>query len=793
MKREQLRKMLSKRVLVLDGAMGTELIKRGCGDATPEKVILHSPEVILKIQSDYVKAGSDIILTATFGANRLKLKKLGLETRFEELNRSAVTLAKKALSKGVLVAGDIGPTGDMFPPSGELDFTKTYKCFKEQTGILAEEGVDLFILETFSDIRELKAAILAVSENAPDKFIIANLTFEKGGRTLIGTDPTGFALAFEDLNVDALGVNCSLGPEGIFPIFQELSRTTSKLLSIEPNAGIPEIIDGKAHYRMSPEKFVRYAEDFLEMGANIIGGCCGTGPEHIRLLVKKIKKRRPRKRKNRSLIGVSSLTKNVIFVPDTPTIIIGERINPTGRKRMTGEIEKGVMKAILTEAKKQSKEGASLLDINLGMESRIREDWLRRLVTELLISPGLPLSVDIRSVRLIERAFQEYAGRPLLNSITLTGMEGECRLLKRYGGMVVFLPIDKNGVPETAKKRLQLTKKAIDILKEMGIDKDRILFDPIVMSLATGNDPLVTLKTLESYKSLGLHTIIGLSNISFGLPHRRSINKYFLDRCIEIGLDAVIMNPLDRKTSAELNLSPVFSGKKTIMEFLKETKITRKEKPKKKKKELNVLNIIIEGEKEKILTLIKKMLKDMDYRRVIEDVLKPALEEVGELYEKKNIFLPQLILAAETAQAAFGFIEKRFSEKKGGEGKVVIATVRGDIHDIGKNIVAMMLKNAGFEVIDLGKDVPSEIIVKSAEKKNAKIIALSALMTTTALRMKEVINIVEKNKMPAKVIVGGACVTKKFADEIGANAYAKDATEAVKEVKKLVETPSQNI
>ncbi|TES94230.1 MAG: 5-methyltetrahydrofolate--homocysteine methyltransferase, partial [Candidatus Cloacimonadota bacterium] len=465
-----------------------------------------------------------------------------------------------------------------------------------------------------------------------------------------------------------------------------------------------------------------------------------------------------------------------------------ERINPTGKKKMTEDIEKGATAAIRNEAKSQAEAGASVLDLNLGMESGIEEDWLRYLVTNLLVSPGLPLSLDLRSENLIEAALQEYGGRPLFNSITIKDMESKVKLLIRYGGMAVFLPIDESGISKTAEKRAALAKRAINHLSEMGFNKNRILFDPIVMSLATGNAPRITLETLKSYKKLGLLTVLGLSNISYGLPHRASINKYFLNLCVDIGLNAVIMNPLEKEKVTDLDLSPVFSGKKNIMEFLKETKVAKKEKimPGKEKKEVNLLTTLIGGDKEKTLSLIKGLLKKIDYEKVIEDVLRPALDQVGRLYEKREIFLPQLIMAAETAQTAFGFIEKKFAKKRRGEGQVIIATVRGDIHDIGKNIVAMMLKNAGFDVTDLGKDVPSKDIVKIAKENNANVIALSALMTTTALKMKEVIELTRKKEVSTKVIIGGACITKKFADDIGADAYAKDASEAVKEVRRLM-------
>ncbi|OQX54365.1 MAG: hypothetical protein B5M53_05905 [Candidatus Cloacimonas sp. 4484_209] len=784
--KNRLKEILSRKILLLDGAMGTELIKRGYGEFPPEIYLLKMKKPILDIQKDYVNAGCDILLTATFGANRLKLQKIKAAEKTEEINRIALDIAKKAAGDNVLVAGGMGPTGEMFHPAGKLEFNTAYECFFEQARILNKGGVDLFILETFTDIRELKSAVLAVRDNAPDIFIVANLTFEASGRTLSGTDPVGFALSFKDIDVDALGINCSLGPEGILPIFQELSVVSEKFLCVEPNAGIPEIIDGKPFYNLEPARFVKYSEDFFGFGANIIGGCCGTGPEHIALLADRLKGKKPQKRKIEHIVGISSIDRNVLFSNIFSPVVIGERINPTGKKKMTESIEKGDTEIILKEAKKQSKAGASVLDLNLGLESGLSKKYIKKIVAELLGLPGLPIAFDMRSEPLIEAALQEYGGRPLLNSITPEDMEKKVSLLKRYGGMAVFLPIGDDGIPKSAEERIKVTLRALAFLKEMGFGADRLLLDPIVMSLATGYDPRITIDTLRLYKSKGFLTVLGLSNISYGLPERVVINAHFLSLCVNNGLDAVIMNPLEKETIFALNLSSVFTGRKELKEFLSDVTLNSKARIALKEED-KLFAAILDGEKNKVLTYVKEFIKRMDYTKVIEDLLRPILEKIGELYEKKRIFLPQLILAAESAQVAFGYIERTFKkEKKRREGKVVIATVRGDIHDIGKNIVAMMLKNAGFEVIDLGKDVPTEDIVDEAVKQEADIIGLSALMTTTAIRMQEVIGFVKKKKIKAQVMVGGACVTEKFAKEIGADAYAKDASGAVRIAKELV-------
>ncbi len=687
MKREQIHELLSRRVLFLDGAVGTELIKREYGDIPPEYAVLKHRSVVEEIQKSYAAAGCDILLTATLGANSIKLQSLGLAGSMAAINSTAAAIARSASSRGTLIAGNLGPTGELFPPSGKLSFDTAYCCFEEQVSILLEHGVDLFILETFFDIRELKAAALAIRDRADDNFIIANLTFGNDGRTLTGTDPTGFSLAFEDLDVDALGINCSLGPEEIIPIFQELSRTTRKCVSVKPNAGIPEIVNGKQLYRMTPKKFVQYAADFIELGANFIGGCCGTGPAHIHLLTSRFHNQPPVKRTPQRIIGISSLSHNTIFNPETAPVIIGERINPTGKKRMAQEVEKGETDTMLKEAERQAGAGAQVLDLNLGMESGISVSFLHALITQLLTSPGLPLSLDMQSTHLIKTALEIYGGRALLNSISLSDFDEKIELLKRYGGMVVLLPIDKRGVPPTAQERVKLAQRALGELEARGFTQERILFDPIVMALSTGNDPKTTLDTLKYYRENGYHTVLGLSNISYGLPHRESINKFFLKRCVAIGTDAVIMDPQEKEGDIAIDLAPVFDGKKDINQFLSEVTIPEAKTPPERKHETTrdaVFQAIIDGNKEHMKRHLVKMLKKKSYEAIIEQSLRPALDEVGKRYEKHEIFLPQLIMAAEAAQAAFGYIEEHFTRKASGEAKVVIATVKGDIHDIGK-------------------------------------------------------------------------------------------------------------
>jgi len=768
--RWELRKILEEKILLLDGAYGTEFMKAGLEKGIPPEILnVENPKMVLDLQKSYVISGADILITNTFGAIPTKLAKHGLENLFEDIVRNAVRIAKKASNGRTLIFGDLGPSGDLPEPIGNANFEIFYENFRKMVEIMLEEGVDGFILETFSDILELKAAVYAVRDLSKDIFLIAHMTFDEKGRTLTGTDPKNFAITFEDLDVDTLGINCSLGPEEMLPVFQELSKYTSKFLSVEPNAGMPQIIKGKTVYPIGPEEFASYADSFWESGVNILGGCCGTTPKHISVLRKTLGKRAPVDKTSKTVFAVTSPSNLVDF---EDFVVIGERINPAGRKKLWKAMLAENMSIIEKEAREQVESGAKILDVNFGVEKSVSRDFMKKVV-ERLPYVSAPLSLDVQSVELIEELMRVYPGRPLLNSSRVVHKEIEERvkILKKYGGILVILAMEEH-VPETFDERKKAIEKALKIIEDLNFDTNRIIIDPIVLSLGSGGKVDDTLKTIEYVKSLGLKTILGLSNISFGLPNRSSYNTAFLVMALERGLDSAIMNPLDDILMKTMEASLVI--------------LKRKELPKKKvKTEDEILNVILSGKTEKLLEIVENMInKGTSPMDIIEKHLRPAMEEIGRLYDKGKIFLPQLIMASQTAIPSFEFLENKMGSQSGDK-VFVIATVKGDIHDIGKNIVAAVVRSSGYKVIDLGKDVPNEKIIEAVEKYKPVALGLSAMMTTTVSRIGEIVKELKKKKIKVPVIVGGASLDENLSKELGADFYAKNATDVVKYLKDI--------
>jgi len=768
--RWELRRILEERILLLDGAYGTEFIKTGLkGGSPPEILNVEKPEMVLDLQKRYVMAGADILITNTFGAIPMKLAKHGLEGLFEDIVRNAIRIARKASRGKTLVFGNLGPSGELPEPMGNGNFDIFYENFRKVVEIMLEEGVDGFILETFSDILELKAAVYAVRDLSEDVFVIAHLTFDERGRTLTGTDPKNFALTFEDLDVDALGMNCTLGPEEMLPVFQELSKYTSKYLSVEPNAGMPQIVDGKTIYPVGPEEFAAYVDSFWESGVNILGGCCGTTPKHISLLKRILGRRAPVERTPKKVFAVTSPSNLVDF---EDFVVVGERINPAGRKKLWKAMLNEDMTVVEKEAKEQVENGARILDVNFGVERSISSNFAK-IVVERLPYTSAPLSLDVQSVDLIEELMKVYPGRPLLNSSRAVHdeIEERVRILKKYGGILVILAMEEH-VPRDFDDRKKAIEKALRILEDLCFDTNRIIIDPVVLPLGAGGKAVDVLKTIEYVKNLGFKTILGLSNISFGLPDRSSYNAAFLVMAIERGLDSAIMNPLDDALMKIMEASLVILGKK--------------EPPKKNVKTDNeILDIILSGKTERLLEIVKNMVDNgatpMD---VVEKHLRPAMEEVGRLYDKGKIFLPQLIVASQTAVPSFEFLESKMVGQSGDKA-FVIATVRGDIHDIGKNIVASVVKSSGYKVIDLGKDVPNEKIVEAVERYKPVALGLSAMMTTTVLRIREIVEELKRRNLRVPVIVGGASLNENLSKELGADFYARSATDVVRFLKEI--------
>ncbi|AEH50620.1 homocysteine S-methyltransferase family protein [Pseudothermotoga thermarum] len=769
MKREEFHEMLKQRVLFLDGAYGTEFFKRGYKVDLIELLNVKNPQAVAQLQKEYVQAGADILLTNTFSANRAKLKAHGYEELFEKINVEAVKIAK-SVANGRLVFGDISSTGSFVKPLGEMDFDEAYFIFKEQAQLLIESGVDGIIIETMSDLKELKAAILAVRDVSKDIPLIASMTFDANGKSVTGTSVEIFSTLMNDLDVDVASINCTLEPKDMLNVFIQLAKYCNKYLCVEPNAGKPILRGNVLEYKTTPDEFAIYMRDFVEFGANIVGGCCGTGPKHIKSMVEYIGNQKPKSKEPSKRQFVSSRT---VMKPVEDFLIIGERINASGKKKLQVQIQQKDFSTIVQLAQEQEKEGCAVIDVNLGIEKLLEKDHFKQVIIELDRVSALPLSLDIQNLEFLETAAKEYVGRPMINSALAREdhLIERLKILKRYGGILIVLTMEKD-IPKTPEERFKLALKAVEIIKKEGVDLDRIFFDPLVLPVGAGNDYRVTVKTIELLNSAGLKTCIGLSNLSFGMPEREKVNAAFLALCMEAGLKAAILNSKETTTMNIIEGMLLLKGKelaKTKVEF---------EDP--------LVEWIVKGQKDKVMDFVKEKLKDLDPLTVSQQILAKAMERVGKLYSEGVIFLPQLILAAETVQPVFEYLNSLLTDSKVKLGTVVLATVQGDIHDIGKKIVATVLRSGGFEVYDLGKDVPADKILESVKKIKPDIVGLSAMMTTTVGRVKEVADLLKENGVNVVVIAGGASMNKELAEKFGV-LYAKDALEGLEVCKKIVE------
>lgn len=767
MRRNEFFQLLQERVLFLDGAYGTEFFKRGVNGLI-ELLNIEDPEEVQKLHREYIEAGSDIILTNTFSANRLKLRAYNLEKDLERININAVKIAK-SVSGGKFVFGDISSTGNFISPLGDLDFEEAYEVFKEQASLLIEAGVDGIILETMSDLKELKAAIIAVRDLSHEIPLIAHMTFEADGKTVSGTSIEIFATLMNDLDVDVVGINCSLEPDEMLPVFTKLSELSMKPLCVEPNAGKPILEKGRLSYKTAPKEFAVYMADFIELGANIVGGCCGTGPEHIKVMCKYIGNQKPRKRQVKREQYLSSRT---ILRPTDTFLVIGERINASGKKKLQAKIQQMDFSQVVELSQLQEQEGCDAIDLNFGIEKLLTHDHFRRAIVELDKRSSLPVSFDIQNLQFLESAMREYAGRGLINSAFAREdhLEERIRLLKKYGGMLIVLAMEKH-VPETAQQRFKIAMKAAEILKDHDVDLERVYFDPLVLPAGAKNDYHTTLKAIELMNRAGLKTSIGLSNLSFGLANRESVNAAFLALCIEKGLSAAILNSAEATTMNVLRGALQLKGK----EPAKTEQVIEDE----------LVKLIVSGQKEKLMNFVKDSLKEKEPLYISQNMLARAMEQIGTLYSRGIIYLPHLILASETVQPAFDYLNNLLGEAQTKLGKVLLATVQGDIHDIGKRIVATVLKSGGFEVYDVGKDVPAQKILSECERLKPDIVGLSAMMTTTVGQVKEVSDLLKKNNVRVVVIAGGASMNEQLANQFGV-LYAKDALKALEICKKIV-------
>lgn len=815
MTREAFRELVKNGPVLLDGATGTNLQKAGMPvGVCPEQWILENSEVLIDLQKRYVEAGTDILFAPTFTASRIKLKEYGLEDHLEEMNRRLVALSKEA-AKGTnaLVAGDLTMTGEQLYPLGDLMFEDLVDVYKEQARIVADAGADLFVVETMMSLQECRAAVLAIREVC-DLPVMVSLTYNEDGRTLYGTDPATAVVVMQSLGADAVGMNCSTGPEAMLEPIAKMAEYATIPLLAKPNAGMPELIDGQTVFNVEPEEFAEVGKKLVEEGAAIIGGCCGTTPEHIRALkeaVKDIPVRTPLQKKRRML---TSERKSVEITLDGSFMVIGERINPTGKKKLQAELKEGSLNLVRTMALEQEENGASILDINMGMNGIDEKEMMLRTIYEVTSTVDCPLCIDSSHVDIIEAALRIYPGRALINSISLEKEKFEKLLpiAKKYGAMFILLPLSDEGLPKDSAEKHGIIRTIMDEAVRIGMAKEDIIVDGLVATI--GANPNAALECFETFSycknELELPTACGLSNISFGLPERTYVNTAFLTMAIANGLTMAIANP-----SQELLMNAAFASDMLLnkkesdiryierMNFLSEKyagmeRVMVQKTPagasatggetKKESTGSGVFQAVLKGNKEHVLEEVKKML-DAGAKpdEIINEHLIAAINEVGELFDKKKYFLPQLISSANTMKLAIEYLEPML-ERSNTEAMatIVVATVEGDIHDIGKNLVVLMLKNYGYHVIDLGKDVPADVIVDTAMKEGAKVIGLSALMTTTMMRMKDVVELAKEKGCTAKIVIGGAAITESFSDEIGADGYSKDAAECVKLVERLL-------
>lgn len=816
MTKKEFREYLSKGAIVLDGATGTNLMAAGMPiGVCPEAWVMEHQDVLYDLQSAYVKAGTNIVYAPTFTGNRIKLEEYGLEDRIEEINTELVRLSKRAVDGKALVAGDMTMTGKQLFPLGDLMFEELVDVYKEQASILDHAGADLFVVETMMSLQECRAAVIAIKE-VSDLPIMVTLSYNEDGRTLFGTPPETAVVVLQSLGVDAIGINCSTGPMEMVELVEKMAQYSTVPILAKPNAGLPELEDDKTVYKMTPQEFADAAVALVNAGASIVGGCCGTTPEHIKALsdaVRELPIRKPLERHRRIL---ASERKNVEIDLDGGFIVVGERINPTGKKKLQAELKEGKLDLVRQMAMEQEENGAKILDINMGMNGIDEKEMMKSVIYEVSSTVDCPLCIDSSHVDVIEEALKIYPGRALINSISLESEKIEKLLpvAAKYGAMFILLPLSDEGLPKDAAEKHRIINTVYDKAMALGMAHEDIVVDGLVATIGANPDAAKECYETISYckNDKKLPTICGLSNISFGLPERMYVNTAFLTMAICNGLTMAIANP-----SQELLMNAAFSSDMLLnrpdsdiayierMNMLAEKKaqyetVVVKKQPDSAAGDSTgtntnggndaIFQAVLKGSKGSIIDEVKKVIdagKKPD--EIINESLIPAINEVGELFNKKKYFLPQLIGSANTMKHAIDYLEPLLEKNDTGENMptLVIATVEGDIHDIGKNLVVLMLKNYGYNVIDMGKDVPCEDIVNKAIEENAAVIGLSALMTTTMLRMKDVIELCKEKGCSSKVIIGGACITQSYADEIGADGYSKDAAECVKLVEKLLQ------
>lgn len=871
MKREDFQQFLTKQIRYLDGATGSNLMKAGMPSGVcPEQWILEHRDVCLKLQMDYVAAGTDILYCPTFSGNRIKLEEYHLADRMEEMITRLVGISRQAADSAdhpVLIAGDLTMTGRQLVPIGTMELEELIEIYKEQIRYLEAAGVDLLVVETMMSLQEARAALIAAKE-VSELPVMVTMTFEKDGRTLFGTDALTAAVCLEKLGAAAIGANCSTGPAHMVELIRTMAQAVNIPVIAKPNAGLPAVDEqGNTCYDMGPEQFVEEMLLLVKEGATILGGCCGTTPEYIRLLKEKTCGMQPIIPVKQKLRYLTSERMTVSFTLDQGFMIVGERINPTGKKALQAQLREGKMDMVIRFAEEQEACGAQILDVNMGMSGIDEKQMMLKSIQEVSGVTSLPLSLDSSHVDVLEEALRQYPGRALINSISLEKEKYEklLPLAAKYGAMFILLPLSDKGLPENLEEKKQIIHTILDRALSLGMAKEDIVVDGLVATVgANKRAALETLETIRYCKSLGLATICGLSNISFGMPERSFVNTAFLTLAIQAGLTMAIANPSQELlVSCSLATDLLLNKEEADIRYI-EFAASVKEKREQAAAEAaakaaaaalaaqnnslqpdgaaagngitqpdaaaagnsslqaaapgstvssgaggnpgtgkispgsnpvsdnpirkDLHNAVMKGNRKGIVSIVEEALRHgEDPSSLLNDILLPAINLVGEYFDKGRYFLPQLISSAEAMKNAIEVLEPLLLKEADTEHMpvVVIATVEGDIHDIGKNLVALMLKNYGFRVIDLGKDVPAQQIIQAAKEHHAQIIALSALMTTTMQRMRDVVSLARAEKLDAKIMIGGAVITQEYADEIGADGYSSDAADAVRLAKRL--------
>ncbi len=782
---------LGKELLFFDGGMGTLLQKAGLlPGELPENWNIEKKEIIRNIHRAYYEAGSNILLTNTFGANRVKYH--DAPYTLKQVIEAAVDNVK-SVSEEIVVALDVGPTGKLLKPMGDLSFEEAYEAFKEVAIYGEAAGAQMIHIETMSDTYELKAAVLAAKENT-NLPVTATVIFDERGKLLTGGDVPSVVALLEGLHVDALGINCGMGPKQMLPILKEIKSYTSLPIVVKPNAGLPKQKDGNTYYDVVPEQFAKALCEIVKNGACVIGGCCGTTPEHIRAMVEACRGMDIIKPtyKGRTLVSSYGKTVEIGQVP----IIIGERINPTGKSKFKQALKEHDLDYVLREAITQQDKGAHILDVNVGLPDIDEVSMMKEVVTEIQSIVNLPLQIDTVNEKALEEAMRIYNGKPMVNSVSgkQESMDAVFPLIQKYGGVVVGLTLDENGIPETAEGRVAIAGKIINEAKKYGIDKQDIVIDVLTMTISSEpNGAKVTLEALKKVREIyGVQTVLGVSNISFGLPNRAIINSNFYTMAMQSGLTSAIINPSsEAMMQAYYSYCALMGYDENCQTYIENC--GQKQEIKEgvtNNSEVTLKMAIEKGLKEEAYILAKELVKVQKPLDIIQEYLIPALDKVGKGFETGTMFLPQLLMSAEAAKQAFEVLKEQMSAK--GETdlkkeKIILATVKGDIHDIGKNIVKVLLENYNFQVIDLGKDVPPETIVEVATKENVQLVGLSALMTTTVVSMEKTIKLLRKQLPACKVMVGGAVLNQEYADMIDADFYGKDAMQSVYYAQSLFE------